>query len=266
MPRIQKEGLPAFEADWRAADAQLQQLTREVKAASSENAPAAVRAIAQTSLVKATPLLEGGRGFAVSTKPEDGLFYVGQALGEAGYAKFCTSLSATRAGRAVGGRSMLPELQEIQQRTNAAFQPPKSIEQHPRFISLNATIKLARELDAGRLYDGALFQYLEAERQYAMLDAPELSDASKKALVGDVAALRKRVGASKDDDSIAEIFLERAEAYTSARETSSDEWRSTRVIVDRVIPAYFAARKTARAIAAAPAKTVNITLVRWPYT
>ena len=33
------EGLAAFEADWRAADAQLQQLTREVKPASSEMLP-----------------------------------------------------------------------------------------------------------------------------------------------------------------------------------------------------------------------------------
>jgi hypothetical protein len=77
---------------------------------------------------------------------------------------------------------MLPELVALQQKTNAAFQPPRSVEFHSRFIALNSTLKLAQELDARKFYAGSLYQYLEAVRHYAMLDAPQVDPARQKAL------------------------------------------------------------------------------------
>jgi hypothetical protein len=224
---------------------------------------------AEAAKGNAIPLLEGGRGFATATGPKDGLFYVGQAEGEADFATFCTSLNATGKASAFPLRSMLPELHSLQEKTNAAFQPPKSIDLHSRFIALNSQIKLAEELDASRFYAGALYAYLEAVRHYGMLDAPTLDLAAQSQLKQDLAATSKKLTAASVDESITQLFLERAASYTTHPDGSTptaDEWRGARVIVDQVLPAYYAAQKPATLLARAPGKTVDITLVRWPYT
>jgi hypothetical protein len=38
------------------------------------------------------------------------------------------------------------------------------------------------------------------------------------------------------------------------------------VVLDQVLPAYFAAKKPAAPMEMASGKTIEITLVRWPYT
>ena len=128
---------------------------------------------------------------------------------------------------------------------------------------------VAEELDSQKFYAGALYQYLEATRHFAMLDAPPLDEVRQSALKADLAAARKRLLSSKQDDSLAQLFLERAESQTVHADGSApspDEWRSSRVILDQVLPAYFAARKPAFPLRQPSRKTVDITLVRWPYT
>jgi len=239
-----KDSLPAFEAEWGKVSQGLSGLERELKATNWSDSPLALRAMSETELVKTTPMLEGGRGFATSTRASDGLFYLGHAQAMAEFSRFCAALKMPRKGRALPLRSLLPELQALQEKTNAAFQPPRSIEQHPRFIALNGTLKLARELDAAKYYAGSLYQYLEAVRIYALLD-PVASNA-------DAAALRRRVDESPEDTSIAQIFLERTELDPA--------------IAARVVDAFFAVRNPAAPIKALPGKTVELTLVRWPYT
>jgi hypothetical protein len=244
-----------FDSEWRKAEA-----TLALPAANWSHAPAALRAISEAAGVRATPLLEGARGFATATRPADGIFYLGEAQGEAEFARFCAGLNLARKGRAIALRSLLPELLALQEKTNTAFQPPRSIDQHPRFIALNSTLKLARELDAAKLYVGALYQYLEAVRHFGMLDAGPVE---QSAIVPSIDTLRRKLEASRDDDSIALLFLQRATAQATG---TDDERKSARVIADTVIPAYLAARKPAAGLARAPAKTIEITLVRWPYT
>jgi hypothetical protein len=164
---------------------------------------------------------------------------------------------------------LLPELQRLQEKTNAAFQPPRSVDLHPRFIALNSSLKLAKELDAARFYAGALYQYLEAVRHYGMLDAPPLDATRQSELKATLTATRKKLAESKQDNSIAQLFLERAESqvvHSDGSSPSADEWNSARVIVDQVLPAYYAAQKPASPLQQASGKTVDITLVRWPYT
>src|SRR5262249_29775607 len=141
------------------------------------------------------------------------------------------------------------------------FKPPRSIELHSRFIALNATMKAARELDAAKLYAGALYQYLEATRNFGMLDVVPPEGAKLDELRQSVAAMRQKIAASKDDHSILQIFVERAEAAQS-----KDELRSALVIVDHVAPAYYASRKAPAQAVRASGKTIQLTLVRWPYT
>ncbi|HEX9256042.1 MAG TPA: hypothetical protein VF938_10870 [Candidatus Angelobacter sp.] len=136
------------------------------------------------------------------------MFYMGQAQGEAAFAVFVSRLHSARAAAAIPLRSVLPDLEALQEKTNAAFQPPRSIDMHPRFIALNSTLKFARELDSSKAYVGALYQYLEAVRHYGMLD-PAVPDATKQAaLRNTVAEELKKLTAAKRDDSIAQIFLE----------------------------------------------------------
>jgi hypothetical protein len=163
----------------------------------------------------------------------------------------------------------LPELQALQDKTNDAFQPPKSIDLHSRFIALNSALKLAQELDARQFYAGALYQYLEATRQYGMLDAKPLDANAQAELKPALVSARKKLEASSADDSIALLFVERAESYVSHADgsaPSADEWRGAKLILDQVLPAYFAAQKPAAPLQTPSGKTVAITLVRWPYT
>jgi hypothetical protein len=159
-------------------------------------------------------------------------------------------------------------LQTLQQKTNVAFQPPQSIQLHSRFIALNSTLKLGEELDASKFYAGALFSYLESVRHYGMLFAPPLDAPAQAAVKKDLAAKEKELAESASDESLAQLFVQRAESYTKhadGSEPTSDEWRGARVILDRVLPAYYSAKKPARAMEGAQGKTVEITLVRWPY-
>ena len=264
-----KTGYPAFEAEWKNVSQNLAESNRATREQNWTSSPAAVRALSETALARTVPLLDGGRGFALSTKPADGLFYVGQAQGEAAFARFAAALPLSSNTQPFPLRSFLPELQKLQEKVNAAFQPPRSVQLHERFIALNSSLKLAQELDSQKFYAGALYQYLEATRHYGMLDAPPLSADRQPSVRTALAEAETKFAASKRDDSIAQLFLQRIATQLAHADGSApvpDEWRSAQVILDFVLPAYLAASKPAAAIERASTKTVQLTLVRWPYT
>jgi hypothetical protein len=262
-------GLPAFESEWNAASRALGPGGDDARGKRWSRSRAAVRALAEAAEGRVLPLLEGARGFAVATGPKDGLFYIGQAQGESEFAALCASLVFDGKVGRYPLRSMLPELQRLQEKTNAAFQPPRSIDLHDRFIALNSTLKAGLELDAAQSYAGSAYQYLEAVRHYGMLDAPPLDGPGQTKVVEDLAAARVRIDASERDESLARLFLERAASQVAHADGSApiaDEWRSARVILDQVLPAYFAARLPLAAGGRSHGRTIRMTLVRWPYT
>jgi hypothetical protein len=264
-----KSGYPAFEVEWKNVSENLTAINRASRETNWTGSPAAIRALAETALGRSVPLLDGGRGFALATKPADGLFYLGQAQGEAGFAKFAAALPAVSQAQPFPLRSYLPELQKLQEKTNAAFQPPRSVQLHDRFIALNSALKLAQELDAQKFYAGALYQYLEALRHYGMLDAPPVDAARQRNVKLAIANEEQKLARSKRDDSIAQLFLQRIStqlAHADGSPASPDEFRSAQVILGQVLPAYLAAAKPAAALRQANTKTVQLTLVRWPYT
>ena len=266
---VEKGGLPAFQSQWNKVSLRLAAFDKEEHAKTWNGSPLAVRALAEAAAGKAIPLLEGGQGFATATGPKEGLPYIGQAEGEADFAAFCATLKRAEKGAAIPLRSLLPELQSLQTKTNEAFQPPQSIDLHSRFIALNSQLKLGQELDASKFYAGALYAYLEATRHYGMLKMPPLDAEQQSALKRDIVTERAKLAASTNDESLTQLFLERAESYTAHPDGSAptaDEWRGARVILDQVIPAYYAALKPAAPTQQAAGKTVEITLVRWPYT
>jgi hypothetical protein len=261
--------LPSFEKEWNQTAAELETFRKDFDKHNWSAAPAGVRALAEAAATRTTPLLDGSRGFALSTKPADGLYYLGQVRGQMEFARFSEGLNLARKGRAMPLRSFLPELQALQQKVNAAFQPPKSIDQHQLFISVNSTLKLANELDASRRYAGALYQYLEAVRIFQMMDATPLAPDAKAALIGKLEAQHAKLAVSRQDDSIALLFLERAlwqSKHPDGSPSSGDEWRAAAAIAESIGPAYEATLKPATVSRAAKGKTVELTLVRWPYT
>jgi hypothetical protein len=265
-----KDNLPAFESIWNKTSAELAAFEKNPGQQSRDSRQAAVRALADAARGQIHPLLEGGRGFATATQPRDGLFYTGQAQGEAAFAAFLDKLNLSAGPRPFPFRSLEPELQALQEKTNAAFQPPRSIDMHPRFIALNSALKFARELDASGAYAGALYQYLEAVRHFGMLDAaaPAPEAAKQTELRGAVEKLGGSLG-SQRDDSLAKLFLERAGSQINKPEgaqPSADEWRSAQVILEQVMPAYYGTLKPAAPSQRHPERTATLTLVRWPYT
>jgi len=266
---VEKGGMPAFQSQWNKVSLRLAAFDKDAHRKTWAGSPLAVRALSEAAAGKAIPLLEGGQGFATATNPKDGLLYVGEAEGEADFAAFCATLDLPEKRAAISLRSLLPELQTLQVRTNAAFQPPQSIDLHSRFIALNSQLKLGQELDASKFYAGALYAYLEATRHYGMLKAPPLDTSLQTALKQDITAARVKLAASSSDESLPELFLQRAQSYTAHPDGSAptaDEWRGAHVILDQVLPAYYAALKPAAPMQQTAGKEVEITLVRWPYT
>jgi len=264
-----KPGLPAYEAEWEKVSSSVADIDRQARENNWNDSRMAVRAMSEAAQNMTMPLLEGARGFAVSTEPKGGLFNLGEAQGQADFAAFCTKLRFPRKGAAYPLRSLIPEIEALQEKTTAAFQPPRSIDLHTLFMSLNSALKQARELDATKCYTGALLQYLYAVGYYGMLDATPLDSSQQSALKSALAAARQKLDASQRDDSIAEFFLEKAEsqvAHVDGSAPSADDWKIANVLIDQVFPAYFALDKPLAAAQRAPGKTIEITLVRWPYT
>jgi hypothetical protein len=90
-----------------------------------------------------------------------------------------------------------------------------------------------------------LYQYLDATQQFAVLDAAMPVAAMQS---GSRKSLRKMsiyLGGLQQDQSIAQLFRERAEAGLT-RSPDAAGWTSVEAIVEQVLPAYFAALKHLR--------------------
>jgi hypothetical protein len=153
-------------------------------------------------------------------------------------------------------------LETLQQRVNELFVPPASIEKHSDFIRLNATLKQATELETANLHAGAYYQYLRAVLQTNAL-LPHTKEIPQDSLHKKLAAHKRELMASAKDDSIAELFLQRAE--TLLDDTDPASATSAELILDQVLPAFRQAQ-TAVASTRAQPHDVTVTLVRWPYT
>lgn len=258
-----------FEAAWKRAQGDF---TSGRAQAGPRASNAALEALAEVGQGKSLPLFQTSRAYAEVTNAGAGLYYLGQAKASADFAAFCRGVGASREGGPLPLRSLAPELAALQAKVDAAFQPPRSIDLHPAFITLNATLKLAGELEAQRLYAGALYQYLDAVQQLATLDAGSSDAADPRPALAALSGVAAQVKAARRDDSLAQLFLERAETFLDAGSAGAapgaDEVRKAAVIARDVLPAYFAWLRGAapRPAPGTQRAGVTITLVRWPYT
>lgn len=269
-----KEASPGVESELNGMQIELRAFEKQARQKNWDAAPVAVRALAEKATGQTLNLLEGAHGFAILTDVEkralsenyaSALYYAGESKAQAQFNAFCYTLALPRKSAAFPLHSISPELQQLQTRVMAAYRPPRSVEHHADFIRLNATLKLAGELDAAKLYAGALYQYLDASQQFAVLDAatpvPAKQSGSRKSLQ----KMSIYLGGSKQDQSIAQLFLERAEAGL-ARSPDAAAWITVETILEQVLPAYFAVLKASPPPEHRTPAEVTVTLVRWPYT
>jgi hypothetical protein len=241
-----------FDAFWTRSRTALAEANRKSSGSSPSDLPAAVEALAQAAEGQVMVLADASRAYERVTSPQAGFYYLGQARSDADWAAFCRSLDVRRPADPVPLRSIAPELARLQERANAAFQPPLSIDRHSQFIRFNATVKLAGELEAQGRRAGALYEYLDALQQLAAI-AP-----AKEAAPESIEAARKRLAASPRDESLGLLFVERAEAASTPG--------AAEAILGEVLPAYAEALAPRPPVPAPPPPAITVTLVRWPYT
>ena len=268
-----KEGLPGVESELRGMQIELAAFETQAKQENWDAAPVAVRALAEKATAKTLNLLEGAHGFAILTDVEkralseniaSALYYAGESKAQAEFNAFCYTLDLPRKTAAFPLRSVSLELQQLQTRVTAAYRPPRSVKHHPDFIRLNATLNLPR-LDAAKLYAGALYQYLDAIQQFALFDAVAPAAAKQSSLRMSLQKMSTYAASSQQDQSIAQLFLERVEGELT-RSPGTAGWIIVESIVEQVLPAYFAVLKAPPASEHLAPAGVTVTLVRWPYT
>ena len=268
-PQIVRGGSPAFEKEWKRSDVELAKYEKHYRNGHWEGKPAALRALAEASWIESRALYEASRPYAAATEIQYGLYYLGESRGNAEYALFCLDLNLPSTKPAPAYRSLAPEIEVLQNRVIAAYQPPASIDHHSEFIQLNAAIKTAKELDAAKLYFGSLYKYLDAVRLFTLLDAKPPDARSAPQLADQAADLRKAFAAAPLDESIGEIFLERAASALAAYRSDNKDaakLQAAQVALESVIPAYLAAIEKPLPAAAPGGHVIQVTLVRWPYT
>jgi hypothetical protein len=245
-----------FEAEWTKAGLALRDdLATSAPASFDPIHPAAVRAVAEAAWRQVRVYYEASLEYGRNTMPDSGLYYVGVAHAQHDLVALCRRLASPTRGSAPALRPLHAELDALESDVLAAYLPPASIDHHPDFIRVSASIKEARELDAAGLRYGALVRYLQAALRFAPLRASAATTPT-----ADAATLRQFQGRYGEnaavDHSIARLFLEQAE---------TDPATAAAIAAD-ILPRYGAAIAPARRETAKAAPRITVTLVRWPYT
>jgi hypothetical protein len=226
--------------------------------------PAAVQAVAETAEIQVRQYYQASPIYGRNTTPEAGLYYLGAAQGSREFAAFCRTLGPREGGRDPALRSLLVELDRLDREVLDAYEPPASIDKHPAFIRLGATMKLARELDAAGRRHGALYKYLESRMRLGQL-TPAAAPESPEALKPLAESFAVRLSTADVDHSIGRLFLELALPGITGTPTP-EQVETARVVLKLVLPRYFEALAPAPPAPTMVASRATVTLVRWPYT
>lgn len=229
-------------------------------------APAAMRALAESAEGQALTLVDASKAYAEVTSPTSGFFYLGEAKADEQFAGWVHALQVKRTGKPFHARDLSVELDALQQKVTAAFKPPASIDKHSEFIRLNSMLKTATELNAAGLHFGAAYQYLAAIQQFGMTEDATPSPEQQSKLREELAAARATYSKSPDDDSLALMFVERAEEKLAGADKKPPDAKAAAAIVHNALPAYARLKTAAPSAPSKPTSEVVLTLVRWPYT
>jgi hypothetical protein len=226
--------------------------------------PAALRALGEAAIPQVRAYYVASLDYGRSTMPDDGLYYLGTAQAQRDFVELCRRLSVPQSLRQPPLRPLRTEIESLQSDLLKAYRPPASVDRHGAFITANATLKEARELDAAGLRYGALLRYLDAAQLVAPLRpaAPPLAPAELRKRLAEFST---RLSAGGIDHSIGRMILEGAQDEVANAAPGASPAASTMIASD-VLPRYFAALSPARPEPPRLQPQVTVTLVRWPYT
>lgn len=265
LPPDSLKQLSKLEDEWRRTGSILQPVLKRTDRPKFDGLPIAVQAICETAYSEIQPFYEASLEYGKSTEPDSGLFYLGSALGQYDFTRFCVTLSDRSASQPVNFPALFSEVDEFEDQVLLAYKPPASIDSHPIFIRTSAMIKQSRELYDAGLYNGALYRYLDARLRFARITFAARSMTAEEANAQANAVLKKLDQDTKDN-SIARLFVEMA--VTEVADTSPDSkgGETARAVFEDVLPHYFLALQPAPTKKDSPPAEVTVTLVRWPYT
>jgi hypothetical protein len=259
----ERADMAAFENEWKRMSGVLG-LENTGASSDAPRRPALARALDEAAASQLRVYYDSSLAYGRNTTASSGVTYLGVAQAQREWLTLSPSLPVQASGRAPAVRSIRAEIDALQAELLTAYRPPASIDRHPEFIAASANLKEARELDGASRHYAALLRYLQAASRIERLrPAPaELPDA-------DAVAARLRAGAARltgdVDHTIARMFVEQAEHFLAHGDPKAPS-PIPAAVASSVLPKYFAALEPRSAAPPAPAATVTITLVRWPYT
>jgi hypothetical protein len=235
---VAKAGPAAFEREWRRLGGEIR--ARERRLAGANGAlPAAARAMIQAARGQSAPYYQSGRLYGLNASLDSGLFYSGLGPSYLDYALVCGRMPPVSGGTAFRFVSVAPRIAALEAETVRAYDRADAAGR-TKFIDVNATLKLASELDRRGWYEGALYSYLEAALAFALLTEPAPTPGRVEALGADVRAAAARLAAGGADHSIGVVFLQSAESALAGECAGQAEGeKRAAALVDRVLPRYF---------------------------
>lgn len=264
-PADQHNDLARFEAEWARMGKVLGgELGPPSPTALADVKPAALRALGEAAIPQVRAYYVASREYGRNTTPGDGLYYLAAAQAQREILELCRRLSTPSSLNPPPLRSLRAEIDALQAEVLKAYRPPVSVDRHGAFITANAALKEARELDAAGLRYGAMRGYLEAAGIVARL-RPPVPPPAPAALSQRLDEFAARLSAGGIDHSIGRLILETAQDEAAKAAPGTSPAGAVEIATD-VLPRYFAALAPARPEAPKPRPEVVVTLVRWPYT
>jgi hypothetical protein len=233
-----KEGITdheAFHALWKKNSGTLDAALEGIDHGVCPDSAALVRAIAERGLNQAALYYRAADATARASGTEGGLFYIGRARGKLHLQRFCeNSWSDAKPPRLRVSEAMIKDLE---QQTVVEFEKSSGgVEQHGRFITINALIKELRELQPAGLHFGAADAFLDARRTLAEIrDTPALHEE----LMPLLAKATEQLSASTRDDSIVMPLIQQARLLLEAEEPEENSLLSASAILRDAVPTYF---------------------------
>lgn len=265
-PADQHKDMGHFEAEWARMGKVLRgDLGPPSPAVLAGVQPAALRALGEVAIPQVRAYYVASLEYGRSTTPGDGLYYLATAQAQRDLVELCRRLSTPASLKPPPLRSLRAEIDGLQADLIKAYRPPASVDRHGDFISADATLKEARELDAAGLRYGAMLRYLDAALLVAPLRQPAPPPLTPAALRKRLDEFAARLSAGGIDHSLGRMMLEGAQDEVASAPPGTSPAASAAIATD-VLPRYFAALAPAVPKPPKPKPQVIVTLVRWPYT
>jgi hypothetical protein len=220
----------------------------------------------ERALTQVQPHYQSGRLYGEQWTVEAGLFYLGRSKAQLEFALFCRGLDAVASGAAPSLRSLAPELEELEREVMQAYRRLGEADQDNTFIRINASLKVAQDLERERRFGGALLQYLEVFRALEAVNSMPAEGLAPDALKSLSESFRAQLSGGKTDHSVGWLYWQMAQAALESG--NLNERKQAAVILNHVAPRYFKymARLKEGPAPKIVAREVTVTLARWPYT